>query len=95
MNTFAGSLPEMQLRRPRKSFARINRTMPMLCSRGMDWPTSATSGGFRPPGVLCMAQHITCSAPPSRRLSSTFSCSGHRSYSDVRNRIDVPSDTQI
>ena len=61
----------------------------------MDWPTSAMSGGFRPPGALRKAQHITCSAPPSRRLSSTLSYSGHRSYSDVRNRIDVPSDTQI
>jgi hypothetical protein len=29
----------------------------------MGWPTSATSGGFRPPGTLCKAQHITCSAP--------------------------------
>jgi hypothetical protein len=54
--------------------------MPILCSPGMDWPTSAMNGGFRPPGALCMAQHITCSAPPSPRLLSTLSCSGHRSY---------------
>jgi hypothetical protein len=58
MESIAGSLPDLQTRKPRNSFACINRTMPMLCSRRMDWPTSAMSGGFRPPGALRQTQHI-------------------------------------
>src|SRR5260370_39979441 len=61
----------------------------------MDWPTSAISGGFRPPGALCKAQYILDPYPFTSRCRVTLSCSGHRSYSDVRNRIDVPSDTPI
>jgi len=52
MSSVAGSLPDMQPWRPRKSFAHVNPTMPVLCSRGMDWPTWAMSGGFRPPGAI-------------------------------------------
>jgi len=51
-NRIAGCLPDVQTRKLRNSFACINRTMPMLCSRRTDWPTSAMTGGFRPPGAL-------------------------------------------
>jgi hypothetical protein len=64
----ASSLPVLQPRERRNPFACINRTMLMLCSWRMDWPTSAMSGGFRPSDALGKAQHIVVSVPPSRRV---------------------------
>jgi hypothetical protein len=49
MKSTAGTLPDLLPRWPRNSFASMEHPMPIRLSWGLDWPTSAISGGFQPP----------------------------------------------
>ncbi len=49
MNSTAVAVPDVQFRWLRNSFASMKCSMPIIRALRMNWPTSAISGGFRPP----------------------------------------------
>ena len=48
MKSTAGTLPDLLPRWQRNSFPSMEHTMPIAPSQGIDWLTSAISGGFQP-----------------------------------------------
>ncbi len=50
MSRSAVALPDLRSRGKRNSFASMKRVAPITCCERWNWPTSAMSGGFRPPG---------------------------------------------
>jgi len=69
MNSTAGTLPDLLPGRPRNSFAYMEHTMPITLSWGIDWPTSAISGGFQPLSAPGKIRQILVPPPCSASLS--------------------------
>src|ERR1700675_455577 len=80
MNCTAGTLPDLLPGQPRNSFASMKKTRPITLSWGIDWPTSAISGGFQPLNALGRIRHILVDTPGFSYCISRQDCKGWREY---------------